>query len=227
MASNRPQRPYVLIIGGGKVGYYLAKHLIERGYEVTLCEKDKARAEWITHQLGTVSIMVGDGDEMAFLATTGIERAGVVVACTGDDEDNLVACQLAKRKFGVPRTIARVNNPANVKVFRTLGIDVPVSATELLMGLIESELGHSELVRGVAVKASGASLVDVALPDMSSLVGKRVSDLQLPEGELVVCIVRGGKPVLPSPDELVEQGDELIVYSQTLDVERVSEALSR
>jgi trk system potassium uptake protein len=164
---------------------------------------------------------------MAFLATTGIERAGVVVACTGDDEDNLVACQLAKRKFGVARTIARVNNPGNVKVFRTLGIDVPVSATELLMGLIESELGHSELVRGVAVKASGASLVDVALPDISTLVGRRVSELQLPDGELVVCIVRDGKPVLPSPDEVVQRGDELIVYSQTLDVERVSEALSR
>jgi trk system potassium uptake protein TrkA len=227
MAVRRPERPYVLIIGGGKVGFYLAKHLIERGYEVTLCEKDRARAEWITHQLGTVSIMIGDGDEMAFLATTGIERAGVVVACTGDDEDNLIACQLAKRKFGVPRTIARVNNPSNVNVFKTLGIDVPVSATELLMGLIEAELGHSELVRGVAVKASGANLIDVALPELSTLVGKHVSELKLPDGELVVCIVRGGRPVLPGPDELVQQGDELIIYSQTLDVDGVSEALSR
>ncbi len=226
MAMNRPDRPYVLIIGGGKVGFYLAKHLIERGYEVTLCEKNAERAEWITHQLGTVSIMVGDGDEMAFLATTGIERAGVVVACTGDDEDNLIACQLAKRKFGVPRTIARVNNPTNVKVFKTLGIDVPVSATELLMGLIEAELGHSELVRGVAVKASGANLVDVALPELSSLVGRRISDVNLPEGEVIVCIVRGGKPVVPQPDEVVEKGDELIIYSHTLDVERVSQAVA-
>jgi trk system potassium uptake protein len=227
MAATRGERPYVLVVGGGKVGFYLAKHLIERGYEVTLIEKDKDRAEWITHQLGTVSIMVGDGDEMAFLATTGIERAGVVVACTGDDEDNLIACQLAKRKFAVPRTIARVNNPTNVKVFRTLGIDVPVSATELLMGLIEAELGHSELVRGVAVKASGASLVDVALPELSSMVGRRVDELGLPEGEMVVCIVRNGKPVVPRPEEIVERGDELIIYSHTLDVERVSAAVSR
>jgi trk system potassium uptake protein TrkA len=132
--------PYVLIIGGGKVGFYLAKHLIERDYEVTLVEKDPARAEWISTQLGTVSVMVGDGDEMAFLATTGIERAGVLVACTGDDEDNLIACQLAKGKFNVARTIARVNNPVNVKVFTALGVDVPVSATDLLMNLIESEI---------------------------------------------------------------------------------------
>jgi trk system potassium uptake protein TrkA len=225
--STTSERPYVLVIGGGKVGYYLAKHLIERGYEVTLIEKNAARAEWISHQLGTVSLMVGDGDEMAFLGTTGIERAGVVVGCTGDDEDNLVACQLAKRKFGVPRTIARVNNPTNVKVFKELGIDVPVSATELLMGLIEAELGHSELVRGVAVKASGASLVDVALPELSSLLGRRIADIELPEGEIVVCIVRNGEPVVPGPDEVVQRGDELIIYSHTLDVERVSSAIAR
>jgi len=227
MSTTTPERPYVLIIGGGKVGFYLAKHLIERGYEVTLVEKNRDRAEWISHQLGTVSLMVGDGDEMAFLGTTGIERAGVVVACTGDDEDNLIACQLAKRKFGVPRTIARVNNPVNVKVFSTLGIDVPVSATELLMGLIEAELGHSELVRGIAVKASGASLVDVALPELSSMMGHRLDEVTLPEGEIVVCIVRDGKPVVPRPEEVVQRGDELIIYSQTLDVERVSEAVSK
>src|ERR1700682_1109507 len=170
-------RPYVVVIGGDRVGFYLTRHLIERDYEVTLVEKDPTRAEWIEHQMGSVSVMVGDGDEMAFLATTGIERAGVVIACTGDDEDNLVACQLAKGKFHVPRTIARVNNPVNVHVFTALGVDVPVSATELLMGLIEAELGASDIVRGVAVKATGASLVDVALPEMSSLVGKRVGDV--------------------------------------------------
>ena len=115
------ERPYVVVIGGGKVGFYLARHLIERDYEVTLVEKDPARAEWIEHQMGSVAVMVGDGDEIAFLATTGIERAGVVVACTGDDEDNLIACQLAKGKFHVPRTIARVNNPVNVDVFSALG----------------------------------------------------------------------------------------------------------
>lgn len=219
-------RPYVIVIGGGKVGYYLAKHLLERDYEVTLIEKDAMRAEWIEHQLGTVSIMVGDGDEMAFLATTGIERAGVVVAATGDDEDNLIACQLAKATFNVPRTIARVNNPVNVGVFKALGIDVPVSATELLMGLIEAELGGSEMVRGVAVKASGASLVDVALPELSSLIGKPVGDITLPGADAIVCIVRDGNPVIPLPTEIIQRGDELIVYSRTLDVETLRESIA-
>ena len=106
---------YVIVIGGGKVGYYLSKHLQDRGYEVTLIEKDPRRAEVLNSVLGEI-VMVGDGDEMAFLATTGMERADVVVAVTGDDEDNLVACQLAKRKFNVPKTVARVNNPANVRL---------------------------------------------------------------------------------------------------------------
>jgi trk system potassium uptake protein TrkA len=218
--------PYVIIVGGGKVGYHLAKHLIERDYEVTLVEKDVARAEWIEHQLGSVSVMVGDGDEMSFLATTGIERASVVVGTTGDDEDNLIVCQLAKMKFNVPRTIARVGNPHNVAVFKALGVDAPVSATELLMGLIESELG-SELVRGVAVKASGTCLVDLALPAASGYVGKRIADISLPKGGILVCVVRAGKPVVPAPDVVIQPGDELVVYSQLLDAAAVGEALAK
>jgi len=224
---NERQTPYVIVVGGGKVGYHLARHLLERGYEVTLVEKDKVRAGWLAHQLGACSVMVGDGDEMAFLASTGIERAGVVVGATGDDEDNLIACQLAKRKFNVPRTIARVNDPENVGLFRAVGIDVPVSATELLMGLIEAELSGSDAVKGVAVKASGANLVDVALPELSSLVGGRVADVQLDEGELVVCIVRAGRPVVPQPDVIIERGDELIIYSTKLDVDRVRELVTQ
>jgi trk system potassium uptake protein TrkA len=224
MSDSRSQH-YVIVIGGGKVGFYLAKHLIERDYEVTLIEKDPVRAEWIEHQLGMVSVMVGDGDEMAFLATTGIERADVVVGATGDDEDNLIACQLAKVKFNVKRTVARVNNPQNVSVFKALGIDAPVSATELLMGLIEAELG-SELVRGVAVKASGTCLVDLALPELSRHIGKRVAEVSLPNGGFVVCVIRAGRPVTPVSDTVIEPGDELIVYSQLTDVAAVRDSLS-
>ncbi|HZB98358.1 MAG TPA: TrkA family potassium uptake protein [Candidatus Sulfotelmatobacter sp.] len=217
--------PYIIIIGGGNVGYHLARHLIERGYEVTVVEKDAERAEWVEEQLGT-SVMVGDGDEMAFLATTGINRAGVVVAATGEDEDNLIACQLAKSKFQVPRTIARINNPINVRLFNALGIDVPVSATELLMGLIEAEMGPSEMVRGIAVKASGANLVDVALPELSGMIGRRVQDVRLRGDDVLVCIVRNGRPVLPlRPDEVIQRSDELIIYSKMLDVEGLRESL--
>ena len=130
---------YVIVIGGGKVGYYLARDLIEAGHEVTLVEKSAERFEWLRSQLGSAA-MNGDGDEMAFLDQTGIERADVVVAVTGDDEDNLVALQLAKRRFNVGTTIARVNNPSNKRIFNELGVDIAISATELLRDSIESSI---------------------------------------------------------------------------------------
>jgi trk system potassium uptake protein len=134
---------YVIVIGGGKVGYFLSRDLLERGDEVTLVEKDATRAGWLESQLGSI-VMRGDGDEMAFLSTTGIQRADAVLAVTGDDEDNLIALQLAKKHFNVPRTIARVNNPANVDIFKTLGVDEAVSATEILLNALETKVTHEE-----------------------------------------------------------------------------------
>jgi trk system potassium uptake protein len=130
---------YVIVVGGGKVGYFLSRDLLERGDEVTLVEKDGARAAWLEGQLGSI-VMLGDGDEVAFLSTTGIERADAVLAVTGDDEDNLVALQLAKKHFNVPLTIARVNNPANVDIFKTLGVDEAVSATDVLLAALETKV---------------------------------------------------------------------------------------
>jgi trk system potassium uptake protein TrkA len=132
---------YAIVIGGGRVGYFLSRDLLDRGDEVTLVEKEQARADWLESQLGSI-VMRGDGDEMAFLSTTGIERADAVLAVTGDDEDNLVALQLAKRHFNVPLTIARVNNPANVEIFKALGIDEAVSATEILLNALETKVTH-------------------------------------------------------------------------------------
>ncbi|HLH69334.1 MAG TPA: TrkA family potassium uptake protein [Candidatus Dormibacteraeota bacterium] len=135
---------YVIVIGGGKVGYFLSRDLLERGEEVTLVEKDPTRAQWLESQLGSI-VMTGDGDEMAFLKTTGIDRADAVLAVTGDDEDNLVALQLAKREFNVPLTIARVNNPANVEIFKALGVDEAVSATEILLNALETKVIREEI----------------------------------------------------------------------------------
>jgi trk system potassium uptake protein TrkA len=130
---------YVIVIGGGRVGYQLARHLLDRGEEVLLIEKDSRRADWLEGQLGSI-VMTGDGDEMAFLETTGVERADVVMAVSGDDEDNLVALQLAKKRFNVPLTIARVNNPANVEIFKTLGVDEAISATDVLLNAMEQKI---------------------------------------------------------------------------------------
>ena len=219
-------KPYVIIIGGGKVGFHLAQHLIRLDYEVTLVEKDPVRAGWIEQQLGTVSIMVGDGDEMAFLATTGIERAGVLIGATGDDEDNLVVCQLAKQRFNVARTIARVNSPSNIPLFSALGIDAQVSATELLVGLIESELCGSDMGRGLNVKGSGATLVDIAVPKTSRYLNGPLGNVTMPDDAIVVCVVRNGQAVLPDPNERLLLGDELVVYAKQMDLEGLRRALT-
>jgi trk system potassium uptake protein TrkA len=132
---------YVIVIGGGRVGYYLARDLVERGEEVLLIEKDGTRADWLESQLGSI-VMKGDGDELAFLGTTGMDRADVAIAATGDDEDNLVALQLAKKRFNVPLTIARVNNPANVEIFKKLGVDEAISATDVLLMAMEQKIAE-------------------------------------------------------------------------------------
>ncbi|MGH7883295.1 MAG: potassium channel family protein [Candidatus Dormibacteraceae bacterium] len=134
---------YVIVVGGGEVGYFLARDLLQRGDEVILIEKEAKRADWLEHQLGSI-VMCGDGDEMAFLSTTGIDRADAVAAVTGDDEDNLIALQLAKNHFEVPLTIARVNNPSNVQIFQALGVDRAISATEVLLNALEPNLSDPE-----------------------------------------------------------------------------------
>ena len=127
---------YVIVVGGGTVGYYMSRDLLERGHEVTLIEKDSRRADWLETQLGSI-VMRGDGCEVKFLSQTGIERADAIVAVTADDEDNLIALQMAKKHFKVKKTIARVNNPTNVEIFKMLGVDDAVSATDVLLGALE------------------------------------------------------------------------------------------
>ncbi|MGH7691623.1 MAG: potassium channel family protein [Candidatus Dormibacteria bacterium] len=207
-----PDQPaYVIVIGAGKVGFYLTRHLLEAGYEVALIEKDPARAALVSAQLGSCSSLVGDGDEMAFLATSGIERADVVAAVTGDDEDNLIACQLAKRQFRVPRTIARVNNPRNVPLFHQLGVDVAVSATELILSVIESGLaGHSDVLQ-LPMGGSEASVVRVTVP-VGGVVGRQVSEIPDLASERLLLIVRKGNEIpLDSP---LEAADQIVLFTQ-------------
>ena len=130
---------YVIVVGGGTVGYYLSRDLVERGHEVTLIERDSKRADWLETQLGSI-VVRGDGCEVRFLAQTGIERADAIIAVTADDEDNLIALQMAKKHFRVKKTIARVNNPTNVDIFKMLGVDEAVSATDVLLGALEPPL---------------------------------------------------------------------------------------
>src|SRR5665811_2104954 len=136
---------FVLVVGGGKVGYYLTKELIESGHEVVLMERDAARASQIADEVGSI-VVPQDGCEGKYLGEAGCNRADIVAAVTGDDEDNLVICQMAKHHFDVPRTIARVNNPKNEALFRHLGVDELISPTRMILGSIEQDIPVHELL---------------------------------------------------------------------------------
>ena len=200
---------YVVVVGGGKVGFYLTKELLEQGHEVLLVERDPDRVDRIIEELGNVAVL-GDGCEVSIQAEAGAARADVMVAVTGDDEDNLVACQVAKARFNVPRVIARVNNPKNERIFRTLGIDITVSATAVMMSLIEHEMPRRALLHLLAIKHMGVEIVEAVMPAGAPGVGRRLDSLALPPDSSIAAILRGGSFLIPSGATVLNEGDEVI-----------------
>jgi len=201
---------YVVVVGGGRVGYYLTKALLEQGHEVALVEKTASVCEAINEELGSVCIR-GDGSEVAVLSDIGAERADMLVAVTGDDEDNLVACQLAKHRFEVPRTIARVLNPTNEVLFKKLGIDVTVNSTNIIMENIEIEVPTHLLTHLLTFRDRGLEIVEVRVPPDSPVAGKLVKEMSLPAGTMLTLIIRkGARPFVPSNETVLQPDDQVI-----------------
>ena len=206
---------YIIVVGGGKVGYYLARELVEEGHEVLVIEKDNSKCERIAEELGDIALR-GDGCEAATMEIAGFGRADMVIAVTGDDEDNLVTCQVAKVKFNVPRTVARINNPKNEEIFKRLGIDTTVSATAAILAHIEQELPTHPLIPLLTLKGGGLEIVEVKVPATSPAVGKRIRDILLPQQSLIVLIVdEEGTPRVPSSDVVIRAGDEVVAVART------------
>jgi trk system potassium uptake protein TrkA len=203
---------YIIVVGGGKVGFYLAKALLSEGHEVLIIERDKRKVEAISNELGSV-VLRGDGCEASTLEEAGANRADVLVAVTGDDEDNLVACQLAKVRFHVGRTIARINNPKNEGIFKMLGIDATVSSTNLIMAHIEQELPARSFVHLLQLRTAGVEIIEATLTASSPVVGKSLKDLSLPSDCSISLILRGGKAVIPSGSTVFEASDEIIAIA--------------
>ncbi|MDP2952716.1 MAG: NAD-binding protein [Chloroflexota bacterium] len=205
---------YIIVVGGGKVGYYLTKTLLQDGHEVLVIEKQAAKCEAINEEMGSIC-MRGDGCEAAILEDSGTGRADLLIAVTGDDEDNLVACQVAKEKFHVPRTIARVNNPKNAAIFRKLALGVAVSSTELILEHIEQALPAHPLVHLSDLKDWGLELVEVRIPPNSPMIGQRLRDLPLPPGSLLPLIINKGKgPLIPTWETTLEAEDLVLALTK-------------
>jgi trk system potassium uptake protein TrkA len=199
---------FVLVVGGGKVGYYLTKELSESGHEVVLMEKDRRRADQIADEIGSI-VVAKDGCEGSSLNEAGANRADVVAAVTGDDEDNLVICQMAKHHFAVARTIARVNNPKNERLFKHLGVDEIISPTRMILGSIEQDIPVHELLH-LAALSGDLELVEAHLTDGSPAVGRRPDEIALPTGCAIIAIVRGDVAEKITNDTVFRAGDKVI-----------------
>jgi trk system potassium uptake protein TrkA len=203
---------FVLVVGGGKVGYYLAKELIESGHEVVLMEKDRGRAAQIVDELGSI-VVAQDGCEGKYLGEAGANRADIVAAVTGDDEDNLVICQMAKHHFDVPKTIARVNNPKNEELFAHLGVDDIISPTRMALGSIEQDIPVHELLH-LAALDNELEIIEAQLQADSPAVGRTAQELVIPDGCSLFAVVRDGVASPLRSDTVLQEGDKVIAIGR-------------
>jgi trk system potassium uptake protein TrkA len=201
---------YVVIAGGGKVGWNLARELIEKGHEVTLVEQDRRRYLIIEEELEH-AVQYGDSTELWVLERAGIQRADLVIAVTGDDEDNILICQMAKEKYLCDRTIARVNNPRNLQHFELLGIRPSVSATDLILRLIEHEVPQYGLVHLLDLPAERLEIIEIEVTPGAPAASQRVADIEIPEGSLIISVLRNGEGFVPKAETVIEEGDEVLL----------------
>ncbi len=199
---------YIIIGGGGDIGYYLTKSLLSQGHEVLLLEKGATRYQGLNEELGQ-AVVRGDACEAKTMEEVGATRADVVIAVTGDDEDNLVICQMAKKRFKVGRTIARLNNPKHSEIFQKLGIDITVSPTRAILSLIEAELPSSRFVPLMTLKSAGLEIIEMRIPAESPIAGKMLRDINLPRTGNIALIIRDKQFITPTAETQLMSNDEI------------------
>lgn len=218
---------FIIVIGGGKVGYYLAKTLAQLKHKITVIETDKALCMHIANTTSNLDISVinGDGTSVNYLIDADIESADALIAVTGKDQDNLVACQLAKKRFSIKKTIARVNNPKNIKIFEKLGVDSAVSSTSSLVDIIEREVFISGLKSLTTI--GNISINEIKLQSKFSSIDKQIKNLKIPEGCIIISIIRNNQLMIPSGSTILHKDDELIVVSKKGDETKIEKALGK
>ena len=205
---------YIIIVGGGRLGYYLARTLLDEQHEVLIIEKDTYTVQSIVNEMGSICIK-GDGCETSVLAEAGTNRADIFISVTGDDEDNLVACQVAKYKFNVPRTISRIRNPKHEALFKKLGVEVTVSSTSIILEHIKHEVPTNPLMHLLSIQEKGLEIVEIKIQPGSKTVGKAIKDLTLPaESILALIIHRDTNPSVPSPATVLQAEDQIIAVTK-------------
>jgi trk system potassium uptake protein TrkA len=199
---------YIIVGGGGDIGYYVTKSLFDQGHEVLLIEKGAARYQSLREELGQ-SVFRGDACEARTMDEVGASRADVVIAVTGEDEDNMVICQMAKKRYKVGRTIARLNNPKHEEIFQKSGIDTVVSPTKAILSLIEAELPSSRFVPLMTLKSAGLEIIEVRIPAESPVVGKTLGEVNLPRTGNLALIIRDKQFVSPTSETILLPNDDV------------------
>jgi trk system potassium uptake protein TrkA len=204
---------YAIVAGGGKVGFFLARELIDQGHEVLIIENNPERAEFIANELGNV-VLRGNADEASTLAEAGAERADVVIAVTGDDPRNLVLLQVAKRRFGARRTVARINDPRNEGLFRMLGIDATVNATQVMLGVLEQEIPQANLVSLLKLRNTDVEVVEAMVDPRSVVTRSPLREVDLPPESTIAVVIRDGAAFFPNGSTILEPGDEVVALTR-------------
>ena len=212
---------YLVIVGGGKVGAPLASSLINEGHEVFVLDKNPNTVAELQRELGMIATM-GEGTSVRALQDAGAARAGVLIAATDNDEDNLAACQLAKTNFNVPRTIAVAHSPENAELFGLVGVDLVVSATDLVLSNLTTALPAHPLIRLMPLADRSMELVAIKMPAAGTVIGTTLTNLRLPYGTKIVLIVNSdGQTKSLEPDSELEAEDEIIAISPTNSTEEL------
>lgn len=204
----------VVVIGGGKIGFNLVKVLKQKGHNVTLIEKDIKICNKISEQID-INIINGDGTDIEILNDADIDIADVVAAVTGKDEENLVICQVAKNNFDIQHTIARVNNPKNQIVFKTLGVDITVCSTQVIANLIDWEC-ESEQIKIIQTFERGEMvLVEVEMDKKMSWTNKYIKNINMPQNSVIVSIFRNSQVIYPNGDILIKEHDKVMIVTDS------------
>ncbi len=203
---------YVVIVGCNESGYHLSKAMIAGGHEVVVVDKNPERYQLLNEELGSVALL-GDGTDEVTLKRAGIARADVVVSLTGADATNLVISQMTKHIFQVPRTMALIKDPKNEPIFHLTGVDVVVNSTHLVLASLEEGIPGRPLVHLMNLRVAGMELVSVSIPADSNIIGKRLSEIELPPNSFITLMVKKTGATLPTGRSVVEPEDELVAVT--------------
>ncbi|AEE97992.1 potassium channel family protein [Mahella australiensis] len=220
---------YIIIIGGGKVGYYLAKTLAPEHHKLVLVDEDYDLCKKLASELSGsgIDLLYGDGTNTYLMKDAGIEKADMLIAVTGYDQNNLVACQLAKKYFAVPHTIARVNNPKNINVFKRLGVDSVVSSTARIAEIIGKEVDWTDINRVLMEKVGDVRIREVSVAEGSLAEGKNIAEIGLPKGTIIASVIRKNKIIVPNGQTQLLAGDDIIVVANEDGIEHIYDYFSK